>query len=47
MDTSKNAKEFVESIKLVYKNLVTEGASIPNEDLAMIAINALKTDPRY
>jgi len=41
MDTSKNAKEFVESIKLVYKNLVTEGASIPNEDLAMIAINAL------
>ena len=47
MDTSKTAKEFVESVELVYKNLVTAGASIPDEDLAMIAINALKTDSRY
>ena len=47
MDTSKSAKEFVESIELTFKNLVTAGASIPDEDLAMIAINALKTDLRY
>ena len=43
----KSAKEFVESVELENKNLVTTGASIPDEDLAMIAINALKTDPRY
>ena len=47
MDSTKTAKEFVESLELVFKNLVTAGASIPDEDLAMLAINALKTDPRY
>lgn len=47
MDSAKTAKEFVESLELVFKNLVTAGASIPDEDLAMLAINALKTDPRY
>lgn len=47
MDSSKTAKEFVESLELVLKNLVTAGASIPDEDLAMLAINALKTDSRY
>jgi hypothetical protein len=42
MDTCKTVKEFVESLELVYKGLVTTaGASIPDEDLAMIAINAL------
>ena len=47
MDTSKSAKEFVESLELLHKNLVTAGSSIPDEDLAMIAINCLKTDQRY
>ena len=47
MDSAKSAKEFVESLELVFKNLVTAGASIPDEDLAMLVINALKTDPRY
>ena len=37
----------MKSLELVYKNLVTAGVSIPDEDLAMTAINVLKTDPRY
>jgi hypothetical protein len=47
MDTEKSAKEFVESFELTHKSLVTAGDSLPDLDLAYLALTAIKADPRY